>query len=96
MEPTATGNRWPLLLLLPLSVVGPPILALALILLLPFAPGDRGSGTGLMIFPVVVLILTIYATLRSEPGWSRVIFVLTTLAVTVVTFLFFAIGMMAP
>ena len=96
MEPTATANRWPLLLLLPFSVVGPPILALALVLLLPYPPADRGSGLGLMIFPVVVLILTVLAALRGEPGWSRVIFVLTTLSVTAVTFLFFAIGMMAP
>jgi hypothetical protein len=44
MEQTVTPNRWPLLFLLPLAVVGPPILALGLILFLAYPPADKGRG----------------------------------------------------
>lgn len=92
----AEDGRWSMLLLLPLAVVGPPVLAACLVLFLPYPPADRGNSLGLALFPCISAALLIIGAVRSHPGVGHWILLLVGGVTTVITFLSFAVGMMAP
>ena len=89
-------RRWSPLVLPPLALPGPPGLAVCLVVSLPYPPGERGGSTGLTVFPYVSAALLIFAAVKAYPGIGRWALLLLGAATTVVSWLFFTVGMMAP
>ena len=95
-SPPNTPRPWPLWLLLPLSVLGLPMLGIALVAGLPHPVSSTGSVGGLILFPVVAGALILYGCTRARPGRAQKIFLAVSLVVTLLSWPIMFIGMVAP
>ena len=87
---------WSIGLLLPLAVLGPPILAFGLVGGLPRTPSANGSVIGLKLYPLAALALMILGAARAEPGATRMTFLVIAGGSSCLWGLIVVLGMLAP
>jgi hypothetical protein len=89
-------NAWPAGVVLPLALLGPPLLGLVLIIGLPRTPSANASIPGFYLSVLAWLALVVLVYRKSPPGGWRFLLVCLTLGSAGVSFLFLTFFMMAP
>jgi len=92
-NPTRPWSMW---LLVPLALLGPPVLGIFLVGFLPHPLSTNGSVVGLMLFPFLSAGIVAFAAARAEPGAKRVIFALLAGGNILLWCLILFVGMLAP
>ena len=92
-EPTTVWSMW---LLVPLALLGPPILGIFLVGFIPHGLATNGSEVGLLLFPFLAAGCIALAATRAVPGAKRVIFVLLAGGNILLWMLILFVGMLAP
>jgi len=87
---------WSLWLLMPLALLGIPVIGILLVGGLPHPPSTNGSVVGLMLFPFLAAGIIAFAALRAQPGGKRLMFVLLAGCNTLLWCLLLFVGMLAP
>lgn len=95
-SPPNAPRPWSLWLLLPLAVLGLPILGIALVEGPPHPISSTGSEGGLILFPVVAGALILYGWTRAHAGRSQKVFLAVAVTVTLLWWPTMCIGMLAP
>ena len=83
-------------LLVPLALLGPPVLGIFLVGFLPHPLSTNGSVVGLLLFPFLAGGIVAFAAARAEPGAKRVIFALLAGGNILLWCLILFVGMLAP
>ncbi len=86
-----TRKPWPIWALLPLAVLGPPVLGIAMVWATPYAYDEKGKHR-VQLFPCVAVALIACAATKAPPGAWRVGFVLLGVLTTCVSILFCSSG----
>jgi hypothetical protein len=92
-EPKPPWSMW---LLVPLPLLGPPILGIGLVETLPQPLATNGSVLGLLLFPFLAAGIIAFAAMRAQPGGKRLLFVLLAGGNTLLWWLILFVGMLAP
>jgi hypothetical protein len=91
-----SDTAWPAGAVLPLALLGPPLLGLVLIIGLPRTPSANASTPGYWLSLLASLALVVLVYRKSPPGGWRFLLVCLTLGSACVSFLFLTFFMMAP
>ena len=94
--PRESKPLWSMWLLVPLALLGPPILGIFLVGLIPHALSTNGSEIGLLLFPFLAGAIVAFAAARAAPGAKRVIFALLAGGNILLWMLILFVGMLAP
>ena len=92
-EPKPVWSMW---LLVPLALLGPPIVGIFLVGFIPHELSTNGSMIGLLLFPFLAAGIVAFAAARAEPGGKRLIFVGLAGCNTLLWCLILFVGMLAP
>jgi hypothetical protein len=89
-------NTWPAATVLPLALLGPPLLGFVLVIGLPRTPSANASTPGFYLSVLASLALVVLVYRKSPRGGWRFFLVCLALGSAGVSFLFLAFFMMAP
>lgn len=83
-------------LLVPLALLGPPILGIFLVGFIPHGLSTNGIEIGLLLFPFLAAGFVAFAATRAAPGAKRLIFALLAGCNILLWLLILFVGMLAP
>jgi len=95
-DQSTPARAWSLWVLIPLALLGPPILGIGLVGFLPHPPSSNGSVPGLVLYPFFAGAFIVMGATRAQPGNRQLAFIAIAGLNAALWLLILFVGMLAP